>query len=176
QPEHELHLMVFAPTHQLVTAKTGISPHDDFHFRPCRPDLRYNPADFSQAAERRIMIGFPQPRAQYMLSAENVKPQITIAVVIPVEESPLLLAMQRQVGGIHIQNELIGSLRLRLDEYLHQQLIDRFLPESNFLISIRGPGAQFHSVQRTLARLKASPVPGLPGSRIPDPAAVAHDR
>ncbi len=52
------------------------------------------------------MVGFPQPRAQNLLSAKHVQRQITIAVVIAVEEPPLLLAVQRQVGGVHVQDDL----------------------------------------------------------------------
>src|ERR1700730_3953740 len=110
QPEHKVHAMVFAPTHQLVTAEPGVPAQDDFHFRPRYPNLRHNPLYFLKAAERRVVVGFPQTRAQNMLSAEDVQRQITIAVVIAVEEPPLLLAVQRQVGSIHVQNDRIGSL------------------------------------------------------------------
>jgi hypothetical protein len=62
--KHELYAVLLAPTHQLVTTETGIAAQDDFHFRPCPPDLRHDPADLCQAAKRSIVIGFPQPRAQ----------------------------------------------------------------------------------------------------------------
>src|SRR5260370_10352988 len=110
QPEHKVHTIVFAPTHQLVTAEAGVSTQNDFHFRPGRPDLRYDSSDFLKAAKRGVVVGFSQPSAQNMLSADNVQRQITITVVISVEEPPLLLAVQRQVRGIHVQNYWIWSL------------------------------------------------------------------
>src|ERR1700747_867179 len=61
--QQEVHLMVFAPAHQFVAAETGISAQDDFHFRPSRPDLRYNSLDFRQAAEGCVVIGLSQSRA-----------------------------------------------------------------------------------------------------------------
>ena len=52
------------------------------------------------------MIGLPQPRAQYMLAAENIQRQIAVVVVVAVEEAPFLLAVQRQIGRVHIQDDL----------------------------------------------------------------------
>jgi len=45
-----------------------------------------------------------------MISTENVQRQVAIALVIPVEEPPLLFAVQRQIGGIHVQDDLCRSL------------------------------------------------------------------
>jgi hypothetical protein len=45
------------------------------------------------AAERSIVIGFAQARAQNMLAAENVERQIAVAIVIAVKEPPFLLPM-----------------------------------------------------------------------------------
>ncbi len=56
------------------------------------------------------MIGFPQPRTQHLLSAENVERQIAIVVVVAVEEPAFLLAVQRQVGGVDIEDDLVRSL------------------------------------------------------------------
>jgi hypothetical protein len=47
---------------------------------------------------------------------------------------------------------LIRSLDVRFGVNLHQQLINGILPERDLLVSIRRAGAQFHAVQRTLAR------------------------
>ena len=41
---------------------------------------------------------------------------------------------------------------MRLEEHLHQEFIDRLLPESYLLVSILRAGAQLHPVQRALAR------------------------
>ena len=41
---------------------------------------------------------------------------------------------------------------MRFQEHLHQQFIDRLFPERDLLVAILDPGAQFHPVQRALAR------------------------
>ena len=59
-----------------------------------------------------------------MLSAKHVQRQIAVIVVVAVIEAPLLLSIQDIVGGIQIQNDLLGSLRMRLQKQIHQQRID----------------------------------------------------
>jgi hypothetical protein len=43
-----------------------------------------------------------------MTATEHIKRQITVAIVIAVEEPPLLLAMQRVIGRIQIENDLLS--------------------------------------------------------------------
>jgi len=112
--------VVLTPTHQLVAAEAGIPAENDLRCRPHRPYLRHDSLYFLLAAEGRVMIGFAQTRAQNLFSAENVQRQIAIVVVIAVEESSLLLAVQRQVGSIHVQDDFRWSVVLRFDEHLHQ--------------------------------------------------------
>ena len=42
-----------------------------------------------------------------MAAAENVKRQVAVAVVIAVEEAALLMAMQRVVGGVDVEDDLL---------------------------------------------------------------------
>ena len=106
QTEHIVHAIVFAPVHQLVAAETGIAAQYDLHFRPCRPNLRHDAPDLRQTAEGGIMVGFPQPRAKNVFAAEDVQRQIAVVVVVSVKEASFLLAVQRQVRGVHIQHDL----------------------------------------------------------------------
>ena len=48
-----------------------------------------------------------------MLATEDIQRQITVAVIVAVEESSFLLAMQRQIGGIDIQNDLFLAVGWR---------------------------------------------------------------
>ena len=50
------------------------------------------------------MFGRPQLRRQQMPPAEHKQRQIAVAVVIAVEEAPLLMAVQRAVGRIQIDH------------------------------------------------------------------------
>src|SRR4051794_27344389 len=82
-----------------------------------------------------------------MLAAENIQRQITIAVVVTMEEPALLFSMQRQIGGIDIDNHLFRRLVMRFDEHRHQQLIETVFPECDFLVPIRHAVAEFHPIQ-----------------------------
>jgi hypothetical protein len=42
-----------------------------------------------------------------MTPAENIKRQITVAVVISVEEPSLLLTMHRIIGRVEVENDLV---------------------------------------------------------------------
>jgi len=89
-----------------------------------------------------------------MLAAENIQRQVTVALVVPVEEAPLLLAVQRIVGRVQIQDDLFGRRRVRLKEKLHKQMGRFCRIDSDLLIAIC-PGllrhAQLQPIQRTLA-------------------------
>ena len=45
-----------------------------------------------------------------MAAAEDIERQIAIAVVVAVEEAAFLMAMQRIVGGIEIEDDLRGGV------------------------------------------------------------------
>jgi hypothetical protein len=71
--DYEIHLVAFAPAHQLVAAEAGIPAHNDFYRRPRRPKLGHDSLDFLQAAESSVVIGFPQTRAQNLFFTKNVE-------------------------------------------------------------------------------------------------------
>ena len=93
-----------------------------------------------------------------MLAAENIQRQITIAVVVTMEEPAFLFAMQRQIGRIDIDNHLFRRLVMRFDEHRHQQLIDTVFPECDFLVPIRHAVAEFHPIQSALARQRSAEI------------------
>ena len=58
----------------------------------------------------------PQQRAQQLLAAEHVQRQVAVAVVVAVEEAPLLLTVQRVVGGVEVQHQFLGrGLKLAMN-------------------------------------------------------------
>jgi hypothetical protein len=60
------------------------------------------------------------------LAAEPTSiPQVAVAVVIAVEEAPFLVAVQRIVGGVQIEDDLGGGLAIRVEKQLHPQPLDR---------------------------------------------------
>ena len=62
----------------------------------------------------RVDARAPQLRGQQMPSAEYIKRQVAIAIIIPVEEPSLLLPMHRIVSRIKIKNNLVRRLLVRI--------------------------------------------------------------
>ena len=56
----------------------------------------------------------PQLGAQQMLAAEDVQRQIAVIIVVAVEEPPFLVAVQRIVRGIQVQDDLARRLVMGL--------------------------------------------------------------
>jgi hypothetical protein len=55
-----------------------------------------------------------------MPPAEYIKRQIAVAVVIAVEEAALLMPVQRVVGRVEVENDLLGRPLVRLQEQRHR--------------------------------------------------------
>ena len=90
-----------------------------------RADLRNDARHLLDRASRRVDVGTPQLGEQQMSTAEHVERQIAVAIVVAVEEPPFLLAVQRIVGGVEIEHDLLGSALMRLEEQIDQQRLDR---------------------------------------------------
>lgn len=58
-----------------------------------------------------------------MFATENIERQIAAIIVVAVEKPPFLFAMQRQVCGVHIQNDLGGSALVRFEEHCHREFV-----------------------------------------------------
>ena len=56
-----------------------------------------------------VDVGLPQLRPQKLIAAEHIQRQIAIAVVVAVKEPSLLLAVQRVVGGVKVQDQQPGA-------------------------------------------------------------------
>ena len=86
-----------------------------------------------------------------MAPAEHVERQVAVAVVIAVEEPPLLLAVQRIVGRIEIKDDLLRRAFVRLQEQVDQQPLDGHRIVADLVIARRLQLAQLQPVQRRLA-------------------------
>jgi hypothetical protein len=56
-----------------------------------------------------------------MPAAEHVERQIAVAVVVTVEEPAFLAAVERIVGGVEVENDLLGRPSVRLEEQVDEQ-------------------------------------------------------
>jgi hypothetical protein len=70
----------------------------------------------------RVAVGGAQVGDQQLVAAEDVQGQEAVVVVVAVEEPPLLVAVNRRVGGVEVQHQALGGLLERGDELLDQSL------------------------------------------------------
>jgi len=89
------------------------------------------------ASGRGVEVGAPQTRAQQMPTAEHVQRQVAVVIVIAVEEAAFLLAVQRHIGGVDVQHDLLGGVPVSFHKHIHQQLVDPLFPEGDLLVAVR---------------------------------------
>ncbi len=85
--------------------------------------------------------------------------RVAVAVIITMEELALLVAMQRIVGGIEVEDDLFRSLRVSFQEEIDEQAFDRRRVVTNLVITRRFGAAQFQPVQRGLAGQRRTVTP-----------------
>ena len=83
--------------------------------------------------------------------AKNVKRQVAVAVVITVEKAPLLVSVQRVIGGIEIEDDLPRRTDVGIGKQIDQQRFDRLRIVPDLVIGRRRRLAQFEPVERRFA-------------------------
>jgi hypothetical protein len=93
-----------------------------------------------------------------------------------VEEPSLLLAVQRVVRRIQIQNDFPGRLRVSLQEQFDQQAIHPVFVQHDLLVTAVGPlPRQLQPVQRALARQRLARI-ARPDTPAPRRVRLAYQR
>src|SRR6266699_3595706 len=92
QPEQEVDAVALAPGHQVLPREAAVRAQQNACPRPAGADARDHARHLLDRAGRRIHVGAPQLGDQQVTAAEHVERQIAVAVVVAVEEPPLLLA------------------------------------------------------------------------------------
>ena len=96
-----------------------------------------------------------------MLAAKNVQRQVAVAVVVAVKESAQLMAVDRIVGGVEIEHDLLRRRGMQRQKHLDEEVLDVAMPGDDFLVAalLVGPhGRQFQTVQRALARQRLAAI------------------
>src|SRR5215471_17964148 len=86
-----------------------------------------------------------------MPPAENIERQITVTVVISVEEPPLLLTMYRIIRRIEVENDLFRRPLMRLQKQVDKEPLDSNRIMADLVVARRLQSAQLHPVERRLA-------------------------
>ena len=85
-----------------------------------------------------------------MPAAEHVERQVAVAIVVAVEEAAFLIAVQRVVGRVEVEDDLLGRPVVRLEQEVDEQGFDRRGLMADFAVAGLD-SRQFEPVERRLA-------------------------
>ena len=106
-----------------------------------------------------ILAGGAQIAHQQLLATEDIQGQETVAVVVTMKETPLLVAVHRIIGGIEVENQLAGWFPVRSDELFYQHPV-----QGHRCLAVH---AVFQPAQGGLAGQHLAPFHGRLNRRIP---------
>jgi hypothetical protein len=161
QTKHVIDAVGLAPVHQVLATETAVAAQHDRHAGPRLPDATHDADQVLERPRRRVDVRRPQQGQQRMVAAEDIQRQIAVRVVIAVKEAAELMAMQRVVGGIHIQDHARRRHHVLLQEGLHQKGLQGVQVGHNLFVAAGGVGphrGEFEAVERTLARQRFAAV------------------
>ena len=173
--------IIFAPAHQLVAGEAKIRPQQDLDPGPALTDLGNDACDLLRGAGGGVDIRAPELGGQQVAAAEDIQRQVAVAVIVAVEEAPFLVAVERVVRGIEIEDDPLGRPRVRLQEQGDEQLLDRPPVVADPVVAVERRGRRM--LQPVLGLLPASgaqscaaPRACRPGSPAPGRGAARRDR
>src|SRR5439155_22795146 len=85
-----------------------------------------------------------------MPPAEHVERQVAVTVVIAVEEPSLLISVQRIIGRIKIEDDLLRRSHMRLQEQIDWKSLYRYRIVTDLVVARRLQLAQLQPVERRL--------------------------
>ena len=176
EAEQVVNAVLLAPGHQRLAGETAVAAQDDAHPRPAGTDPADDARHLLDRAGGGVDVGAPELRRQQVAAAEDVKRQVAVTVVVAVKEPTLLVAVQRIVGGVEIEHDLLRRPIVGVEEHLHEQRLDRRTVVGDPAVAVGCRGAVFQPVERALAgERRAAPVPRLePAEHHPEHRVVAQ--
>ncbi len=151
QPEDVVDGIRLAPAHQRIACEARIRPQHDRDPGPARSDLGDDPCHLLDCTRRGVDVRAPQLGGEQVPTAEHIERQIAVAVVIAVEEAAFLMTVQRIVGGIEVEHDLLGRRLMRCEEEIDEQSFDGGRGMADLVVA-RGRGRRvLEPVQGALA-------------------------
>ena len=101
---------------------------------------------------------------------------MAVAVVVAVEEPPLLMPVQRVVGGVEVEHDLLRRALVGVEKQVDEQRLDRGAVVGDPAVAVGFRAAMLEPVERALAgERRAAPVPRLePTKRHPEHRVVTQ--
>jgi hypothetical protein len=67
-----------------------------------------------------VALSRAQPRTQQVIATEDIQRQIAVVAVVAVKKATLLFPVQRIIGGVQIEHDLLRWAPVRFDKELEQ--------------------------------------------------------
>lgn len=100
-----------APPHQTPATEITVASEDNTHVRPDLAKAGDQQLQNRPAVLGGIALGGPQVRHQQLIAAEDIQRQKAIVIIVPMEESADLMAINRIIGRIEFQDQFLrGAL------------------------------------------------------------------
>ena len=122
QSDEVVDVVLFTPTQHSPTAKAGVGTKNDAHFWP---RLAESFDEYFQDGPRStgsIGIGRAEQSAEGVATAKDVERQEAVSAIIMVVGRALLASVNEVVGGVEIEDDLVGSLGVAFDEEVDKQV------------------------------------------------------
>jgi hypothetical protein len=140
--------MGFTPRHECLAGKAGIGAQHDLDPGPAHPDLVDDPLDLVLGPGRGVDVRPPELGREQVLAAEHVERQVAVAIVVAVEEAAFLVAVQRIVGRIEIEDDLARGGGVAVEEEIDEQALDRRRIVTDLVITAGSRRRVLEPVQR----------------------------
>ena len=93
----------------------------------------------------------PQFGRQQVIAAEHVERQVTVAIIISVEEAPLLASVDRIVGCVQVERDAGWRLGMSVLEQIDEGVLDGVGIVGDLMVAIVAGRCVLQPVQRALA-------------------------
>jgi hypothetical protein len=124
QAEHVADTVAIAPPHRPPAAEAAVGPDRDLDLRPSRPQPPDQELQHRPGMPARVDVAGPQVGHQQVIAAEDVQRQVAVVVVVAVEEAALLMAVDRVVGGVEVEDQRLGRAVMAGDELIGEHAGD----------------------------------------------------
>lgn len=149
----ERRVMRFTEGHEWIATESRVASDDDTGLWPARADALVEERHELDHTPCAVLISGPEDRGKQVMSREGVEGEKTVFIVEAVEEAALLITVEGVVGGVEIDDDLVGRDGIGIQEGIDEELPDLSLVPLDALVAIRFaglPSPQFEPVQGAL--------------------------
>ena len=120
QPQDVADAVGVTPPHQSPAAEAAVGPDRDLDLRPGGAEAAHQEFQDGAGVLTGVDLAGAEVSHQQFVTAGDVQRQEAVLIIVAVEEAALLLAMDRVVGGIEVEDQGLGGHRVGGHELIDQ--------------------------------------------------------